>query len=318
MLPRWNRIPSAEERQRACDVHWSVEVIARPLIGCTCVTHAPFASEGGFWQDKRHGRGCLEVCDGAEDILVSVFDGSFARNVRDGVGLLATCSGATLGIWHNDLLCITIGKVPELTATAYKQQREVSKEELLWRWLQRIASRSLVHSATQTGDIAPKPRPCVMVQVYSLCTLTSIPRREFTITSTENVGSLRTLAGGATVFFLGAFCIPSHYNYKYDIDAVPLDSLLPPGAVDTGPVGLCFFRCPLCTQPGGVTMPTDGGHPHFDVIECKTCAPRPTSCVYCKICAAAPNMASNALFRLDKGLKHMQTVHGLPLGPDVV
>eukprot|EP00961_Rhodomonas_salina_P156087 2101700-Rhodomonas_salina.2 len=264
---------------------------------------------GGFFEDKMHGYGILKTS-------TVKYEGMFLNHQKCGIGLHMKKGVAKLSVWWKDVLMHTLQSFSkditlEEALKLFSANQENGKVE--------TASQTYCEHELDPSSIQPTVAP-EEVQVYSLCALTKcLPRKEFVIQSDKTIEQLEAMGKGIPFFFFENRMIPSskqaplqhlhsilllHENNKSENEK---------GLDSKKGNALYFFRCPVCVQSEYIIARTNSCHSSFEVIECTQCQNKPNSCLLCKICASVPGMQSNAFFRIDPGMKHLQSVHGVHL-----
>lgn len=183
-------------------------------------------------------------------------------------------------------------------------------------------NRSQQQSVSQTTSPQPTPPPKVMefpIFVYSLCTLTSMPRKESTFSSNLTVSSLCSAFPTTSLFFVNGNPIHSEHLMDWTNDALEKTTL---GTLvsESTPI-IHIVKCPKCIQSKHVTTlpidtPYDGKNCYdFTLLHCTKCTDENTTCLYCTHCATAKKAessgSSSVLFNVDNGRKHMHRMHGI-------
>eukprot|EP00961_Rhodomonas_salina_P305668 3941995-Rhodomonas_salina.2 len=235
------------------------------------------AYTGGFFEDKMHGYGVLKTS-------TVKYEGMFLNHQKCGIGLYMKKGIAKLSVWWRDVLIYTLQSFSQ----------DLTLQEALKQFSAMQENRK-VESASQTCDdleIYSHAAPAVIaqeLQIYSLCALTKcLPRKEFVIQSNKKIEDLEGMGKGIPFFFFENRMIPS----SKQAPGQSLHSILYLEGNEKSEKSedekclerkqrnsLYFFRCPVCVQ----------------------------------ICASVPGMQSNAFFRIETGMKHLQSMHGVHL-----
>lgn len=279
---------------------------------------------GGFLFDQKNGLGTqttYKTCNPNSDKTsplntenrkwVSTYTGYFENNKKMGVGVLACKKSAYLGIWWNDVLWLSLQDLDPDTARSIPLQHIMRQAKPALGQHRKTPSNSHVHVCTQTNDTeiecsmrsTDTRRPVTDVHVFSLCALTGIPRKELTMTSNQCISTLSKQVRNTSTFFFRGSLLP------IDNDSLTFTELYPSSET----MSVYFVRCPVCVKSAHMKVTTGSAHIAFEMLECTDCVAKPTACLYCRICGLDPKHASTALYRLEKGVSHMTSVHGVKL-----
>lgn len=251
-----------------------------------------------------HGTECVPPFD--------EYEGCFHNGVRHGVGLLRQSGQpAFAGIWWNGELKLVLAEVSAPASLSAFMQSFPSLQPA--DGLPMALVRPPRHTTgTQTAAEAPEPsRTRLQVSVYSLSTLTNMPRKEFVVHGSQPLQILKHLSKGGTVFFCQGRFMQVDDCTDRDVTIENIATL----ENEQKAAPIYFVRCSGCMNARGMQPKTGGHHDAFDVLECQNChLANATAAMYCKLCSTLNSAPCNALFTVEKGVRHLSSVHGVNLG----
>eukprot|EP00961_Rhodomonas_salina_P007029 95131-Rhodomonas_salina.3 len=284
--------------------------------------------KGNSVAGNMHGHGLLKSYDMKKNhckgTVLWQYDGSFKNNRQHGLGVYHNGKRCVIGLWQDGTLVLQLHSMQ-------KDRAYASVDEYLKEWLKdNVSSKwNSVERATQTingehhfntnleGEYMES---CSNTQhteipILSLCTLSSLPRRETSIKSNASIQLLPKVLPSASVFIMEGNVLP------VDSCDAPLQVLMQDAS------GVCVYtvRCSNCTESRHVRV-----YSECDTYLCLVCdecnkkihstkktnAIEPLSTpklqmLYCKLCGAIGQRSKSALFRMDLGETHMHRMHNV-------
>jgi hypothetical protein len=244
---------------------------------------------------------------------ISTYKGFFHEDRRHGIGMYTCKSGkknhSYLGIWSCGKLWLIIKHLKQDVVRCCSLQQIMSQCQPSSADLAFL--KSTTEHDTQTDDQAILPATLPKkIFVYSLCTLSSIPRKEFSVLSTQSTNVLSTQVKNTNLFFInGKTILPSGEE-----NSPSFAQLFPENEVhDT--IIIHFIRCPVCGKSADMRV-REKKKPQETSIESLCCSSlsceiQNTQCIYCKICAKNPHESCLPLYRFESGVKHMLSAHNI-------
>lgn len=302
---------------------------------------------GDLVKGAKHGAGVLSIYERVNGTtkggLLSCHRGGFVDDLKSGVGVQTTTAkssegaGVVLGVWWKGLLLFTLSTTDDPLSEYWTCDLDALLNDASRAFKQNAAAprecmRQSAEAACQTTEVSGETEPAAAppaeevlaaeppphpIEIYSVCTLSSIPRKEGVTLDSYPIHALPNIVPGGAVFFVNGsqIPIPSRVTTTGAAKKKKREKSLLIRDVLYGHKKIFVVRCAVCTELCNMQSASNGAHAAFEIIECAAvgCLNRSYSCIYCRICGQDEGRAGASLFRVDAGLKHMQAVHGIDI-----